>query len=305
MHFINIKINIIVSVSENWVIGKNNKLLWNLNSDLKRFKELTTGHPIIMGQRTFESLPKGALPNRTNIVLTDDLNFSASNVIVAYNIDDALKIAEGYCGDSDDVFIIGGGMIYKQFLEMADFVYLTTVHTTLNGDTSFPKLDDNWKLISEEFKSKDDKNDYDHTYKIYKHIKYLYDEDEDEDEDEELSTIEKEERKYSGYAVRFNEPNLNGIIIKKEAINLDNFQQMKIRGDIIDYTIDENGVKVIKKFKETHSLKRIVDWNNFSLDELADYLEDKCMFNSSGEALAIFKMVDFYRKHKNIKNNNN
>lgn len=253
MHFINVKINIIVSVSENWVIGKNNKLLWNLNSDLKRFKELTTGHPIIMGQRTFESLPKGALPNRTNIVLTDDINFSAPNVIIAYNIDDALSIAEGYCGDSDDVFIIGGGMIYKQFLEMADFVYLTTVHTTLDGDTSFPELDDNWKLVSEEFKSKDDKNDYDHTYKIYKHIKYLYDDDEVYQKmlDEELTTKEKEERINEALPAGF------------------------------------------------------VDWNNFSLDELADYLEKKWMFNSSGEALAIFKLVDFYRKHKNIKNNNN
>ncbi|MCK9417123.1 dihydrofolate reductase [Candidatus Dojkabacteria bacterium] len=247
MHIPNITINIIVSVSENWVIGKNNKLLWKLNSDLKKFKELTLGHPVIMGQKTFESLPNGALPNRTNIVLTDDINFSASNVVVAYNINDALLLAESYCGDSDDVFIIGGGMIYKQFLDMANFVYLTTVHTIIDGDTTFPKLDDNWKLISEEFKSKDDKNDYDHTYKKYKHIKYLYD---DEDVlNKELTTKEKEERN--------NEILPNGF----------------------------------------------VDWNKFSLDELADYLEKKWMFSSSGEALAIFKMVDFYRKHKNIKNN--
>lgn len=165
MHIPNIKINIIVSVSENWVIGKNNKLLWKLNSDLKKFKELTSGHPVIMGQKTFESLPNGALPNRTNIVLTDDINFAAPNVVVAYNINNALLLAESYCGDSDDVFIIGGGMIYKQFLDIADFLYLTTVHTIIDGDTTFPELDDKWKLISEEFKSKDDKNDYDHTYK--------------------------------------------------------------------------------------------------------------------------------------------
>lgn len=239
MHIPNITINIIVSVSENWVIGKNNKLLWKLNSDLKRFKELTTGHPVIMGQKTFESLPNGALPNRTNIVLTDDVNFSASNVVVAYNINDALLLAESYCGDSDDVFIIGGGVIYKQFLDMANFVYLTTVHTIIDGDTTFPKLDDNWKLISEEFKSKDDKNDYDHTYKKYKHIKYLYD---DEDVlNKELTTKEK-----------------------------------------------ENSIELI-------------DWNKYTLDEHADYLENKYCFNSSGEALAILKMVDFYRKNKNIK----
>lgn len=233
MHFINVKINIIVSVSENWIIGKNNKLLWNLNSDLKRFKELTTGHPIIMGQRTFESLPKGALPNRTNIVLTDDINFSAPNVVIAYNINEALLLAESYCGNSNDVFIIGGGMIYEQFLDIADFVYLTTVHTTLEGDTTFPKLNVNWKLISEEFKCKDDKNDYDHTYKIYKY---------DNDINDELTTREKEEREMPcGF----------------------------------------------------------VDWNKFSLDELADYLEKKWMFNSSGDALAIWKLIDFYRKNKN------
>lgn len=245
MHIPNIKINIIVSVSENWVIGKNNKLLWKLNSDLKKFKELTSGHPVIMGQKTFESLPNGALPNRTNIVLTDDINFAAPNVVVAYNINNALLLAESYCGDSDDVFIIGGGMIYKQFLDIADFLYLTTVHTIIDGDTTFPELDDKWKLISEEFKSKDDKNDYDHTYKIYKHIKYRYDDEEVYQKmlDEELTTKEKEER---------NEALPTGF----------------------------------------------VDWNNFSLDELADYLEKKLMFNSSGEALAIFKLVDFYRKNK-------
>lgn len=247
MYIPNITINIIVSVSENWVIGKNNKLLWRLNSDLKRFKELTTGHPVIMGQKTFESLPNGALPNRTNIVLTDDINFSAPNVIIAYNIDDALNIAEGYCGDSDDVFIIGGGMIYKQFLDIADFVYLTTVHTIIDGDTTFPKLDDNWKLISEEFRSKDDKNDYDHTYKKYQHFKYLYDNEEIYQNmlEKELTTTDKEDRNI----------------------------------ELLGFT----------------------DWNKLTLDDLSDYLENKYRFNSSGEALAILKMVDFYKKHKNIK----
>ena len=159
------KINIIVSVSKNWVIGKDNKLLWKLSSDLKRFKDLTINKPIIMGQRTFESLPKGALPNRTNIVLTDDPNFSAPNVIVAYNIPNSLEIAKL---SSDEVFIIGGGMIYKQFLDYADSIYLTEVNVEIDGDTIFPKLEfDKWKLISEEFKYKDDKNEYDHIYKLY------------------------------------------------------------------------------------------------------------------------------------------
>lgn len=164
-----VKINIIVSVSENWTIGKNNKLLWKLSSDLKRFKDLTSGKPVIMGQKTFESLPNGALPNRTNIVLTDNPNFSAPNIIVAFNIFEAIERAKLECGKNCEIFVIGGGMIYKLFLEYADFVYLTTVHTIIDGDTYFPELNlDDWKLISEEFKEKDEKNEYDHTYKIYK-----------------------------------------------------------------------------------------------------------------------------------------
>ena len=165
-------INIIVSVSENWIIGKNNKLLWRLNADLQRFKRITSGNPIIMGQKTFESLTKGALPDRVNIVLTDDTNFTAPNINVAYNIPESLDIVKDIYGDDCNVFIIGGGIIYKQFLEYADTIYLTTVHTIIDGDVSFPELNlDEWKLISEEFKSKDEKNDYDHTYKIYNKVR--------------------------------------------------------------------------------------------------------------------------------------
>lgn len=162
------KISIIVSVSENWAIGKDNKLLWKLSSDLKRFKELTTNHPIIMGQRTFESLPNGALPNRLNIVLSDNIDYSAPNILVANSIIGALEIAKSNCGSDCEVFIIGGGMVYKHFLDYADCIYLTTVHTIIEGDTFFPEIDTKkWKLISEEFKEKDNKNEYDHTYKIY------------------------------------------------------------------------------------------------------------------------------------------
>ena len=159
------KISIIVSVSENLAIGKDNKLLWNQKSDLQRFKKITTGHPVIMGQKTFESLPNGALPNRTNIVLTDDKKFSAPNIITAYSIEESLQIAKS---KSDEVFIIGGGSIYKQFLKIADSVYLKKINIKIDGDTSFPELNkDEWELISEEYKEKDDKNEYDHTYKIY------------------------------------------------------------------------------------------------------------------------------------------
>ena len=158
------KINIIVSVSENWVIGKDNKLLWKLSSDLKKFKELTLNKPIIMGDKTFYSLPKGALPNRKNIVLTLNKEFNEIDTIPAFNVEDALNKAEMY---DKEVFIIGGGYVYKQFLDIADTVYLTVVHTNIDGDTTFPELNDTWICKSEEFKSKDDKNEYDHTYKIY------------------------------------------------------------------------------------------------------------------------------------------
>lgn len=162
------KINIIVSVSKNWVIGRNNKLLWKLSNDLKRFKELTNGNPVIMGQKTFESLPKGALPNRTNIVLTDDPNFFAPNIILTYSIPEALEKAKLIHGENCEIFIIGGGMIYKQFLDYADCIYLTTVDTIIEGDTTFPELiPEQWNLISEEFKTKDDKNEYNYTFRLY------------------------------------------------------------------------------------------------------------------------------------------
>jgi dihydrofolate reductase len=159
-------ISIIVSVSENWMIGKNNKLLWKLSDDLKRFKTITDSKPVIMGQKTFESLPKGALPNRTNIVLSDDPNFTAPNIITASSVVESLLQAKNT--KTEETFIIGGGMVYKLFLDYADKIYLTVVHTTIDGDTSFPKLDlRKWKLISEEFRNKDPKNEYDVTYKIY------------------------------------------------------------------------------------------------------------------------------------------
>ena len=162
-------INIIVSVSENWVIGKDNKLLWKLSSDLKRFKELTTGHAVIMGQKTLESLPNGPLPNRTNIVLTDDPYFVSENVIPSFSISDALNKSNYY--DDEETFIIGGGSIYKQFLPLANKLYLTVVHTEIDGDTYFPEIDESeWKLESSEFKEKDDKNEFSHTYKIYRRI---------------------------------------------------------------------------------------------------------------------------------------
>jgi dihydrofolate reductase len=161
------KISIIVSVSENWAIGKDNQLLWKLSSDLKNFKKLTTGHSIIMGLNTMKSLPNQYLPNRTNIVLVDDPDFVGKNIITAFSITDALDKAIFY-DDSDEIFIIGGASIYKQFLPISNKLYLTVVHTEIDGDTFFPKIDESeWTLESSDFKEKDEKNEYSHTYKIY------------------------------------------------------------------------------------------------------------------------------------------
>lgn len=158
-------INIIVSVSENWVIGKDNKLLWKLSNDLKRFKELTLNKPIIMGENTYYSLPNGALPNRYNIILTLNKKFNEPNTIPSYSIEDSLEKAKKY---GDDIFIIGGGNVYNQFFSIADNIYLTVVHTIIDGDTKFPKITKEWNCLSEEFHLKDDKNEYNYTYKLYK-----------------------------------------------------------------------------------------------------------------------------------------
>src|SRR5665647_865800 len=112
-------ISIIVAVSEDWGIGKDNELLWHIAEDLKRFKKLTLGNAVIMGKKTWESLPKRPLPGRKNIVLTDDPEEVIEGSITAYSIDDALS----KCETGEEIFIIGGGSIYSQFMPIADRLY--------------------------------------------------------------------------------------------------------------------------------------------------------------------------------------
>ncbi len=125
----------ISAIAENRAIGKNNQLLWHIPEDFKHFKETTTGHAMIMGQKTFESIGK-PLPNRTNIVLTNDKNFKVEGVVISYSIPEALKKAEET--GEQEVFIIGGGSIYKQFIDLADKLYLTVVEGNFEADTFFP-----------------------------------------------------------------------------------------------------------------------------------------------------------------------
>lgn len=133
-------ISLIVAASTNNSIGKNNQLLWHLPNDLKFFKNTTWGMPVIMGRKTFESVNK-PLPGRFNIVITKQADWKAEGVIVAKDVDDAIEKASAtHCLE---IFIIGGGEIYKQAIEIADKIYLTRVHATIDGDTFFPAINEN------------------------------------------------------------------------------------------------------------------------------------------------------------------
>lgn len=160
-------ISIIVAVSEDWGIGKNNELLWHISEDLRRFKRLTTGNSVIMGKRTWESLPRKPLPGRKNIVLTDNPKETIENAVTAYSIDDAI----GKCEQNEEIFIIGGGSIYSQFMPLADRLYITHVHKKAPADIYFPEIDLKlWKITEkEEFKSEE--NSIPYTYTIYERKK--------------------------------------------------------------------------------------------------------------------------------------
>ena len=154
-------ITIIVAIAKNNAIGKDNKLLWKISDDLKRFKKYTTNNSIIMGRNTFLSLPNGALPNRQNIVITDNKNDKFENVDIVYSIEDAIKCAK------NDIYIIGGGMVYKTFLPLADKIYLTRVDKEFDGDVFFPELDfSEWLEEYSETIPANEKNEYAHTFSI-------------------------------------------------------------------------------------------------------------------------------------------
>ena len=131
-------VSAIAAATENWVIGKDNEIPWYLSNDFKYFKRTTLNHHIIMGKNTFYSIGR-ALPKRTNIILTRQPFFAAQNCLVAHSIQEALEIAHD--NGEEEVFIIGGGSIYEQSQKYWDRVYLTVVHTKIEGDAFFPKLD--------------------------------------------------------------------------------------------------------------------------------------------------------------------
>lgn len=157
-------ISIIVAIASNYAIGKDNDLLWHISNDLKRFKEITKGHYIVMGKRTYYSLPTRPLPNRTSLIITDVTKEVIDNCLMAYSIDDAVSKMDSV----NENFVIGGGSIYNQFMPIANKLYITRVHKDFEADTFFPEISlDEWELISKEEVDNDPQNDFNYTFEVY------------------------------------------------------------------------------------------------------------------------------------------
>jgi dihydrofolate reductase len=157
-------LSIIVAVAENRAIGKDNQLLWHISDDLKRFKRITSGHPVIMGKKTWESLPFRPLPGRMNIVLTDVPGEEIEGAVTVYSIPEAIE----QCPEGEECFVMGGGSVYRQFLPLADRLYITRVKRSFEADTFFPEINEKaWELISREEIDHDDSVPFDYEYLIY------------------------------------------------------------------------------------------------------------------------------------------
>ncbi len=159
-------ITIIAAVAKNNALGKDNKLIWHLPADLIRFKKVTSGHHIIMGRKTFESLGK-PLPNRTTIIITRNKNYKAEGCVVVNSLNEALLIANV----DENPFILGGADIYKQAIKIADVLDLTIVHQNFEADVFFPEIDKNiWKETSRQDFKANEKNKYDYSFVTYNRI---------------------------------------------------------------------------------------------------------------------------------------
>ncbi len=160
-------ISLIVAMSENRVIGKDGTLPWHLPGDLAHFKKTTMGRPVIMGRKTFESM-KGPLPGRVNIVVTRNHTYRPEGAIAVHDLRDAIKRAEELASDGGELFILGGAEIYRQVLPLADRMYITHVHTTVEGDTYFPEFDaSHWRITEESSHKADQRNAHDFTIGTY------------------------------------------------------------------------------------------------------------------------------------------
>ena len=165
-------VSLIVAVSENKVIGKDNDLVWHSPSDMKFFKDNTKGHFVIMGRRNYESIPHKyrPLPNRTNVIVTRQDNYKAEGCLVVNSVEEAIELAQK-SGDKEP-FVIGGGQIYKHAIEnnLVDRVYLTRVHTEIDGDTYFDDLDDDWKLVHTDLHPSDEKHSFAFTFQTFERL---------------------------------------------------------------------------------------------------------------------------------------
>jgi dihydrofolate reductase len=168
-------VSIIVAMSRNRVIGKDNKLIWHLPADLKHFKNTTMGRPVIMGRKTFESVGK-PLPGRTNIVISRNKNYNAPGCLMAGSVEEALRLlttepANVAAFDTAEVFIAGGGEIYRQAIQLAGRMYITVIDHDFEGDTFFPEFSgEEWKLTGEEYRPADEKNSYPMLFRIYDRV---------------------------------------------------------------------------------------------------------------------------------------
>lgn len=160
------KLAIIVATDEQGLIGRDNDLPWKLSADLQYFRQITMGKPLIMGRTTHESIGR-ALPGRKNIVVTKNLSYQAEGCCVVNSLDEAMKA----CEDTDEVMVMGGASLYEQLLPMADKLYLTLVHASLEGDTWFPEWQKlNWQEVSRDDHPSDDKNDYPYSFVVFERV---------------------------------------------------------------------------------------------------------------------------------------
>ena len=165
------RISIIVAASENNVIGRDNEIPWHLPDDLKYFRTKTEGHPVIMGRKNYQSIVAvlgGPLPNRRNIVVTRERAFEAPDCEIASSLEEAIMFAHQN-NDKEEIFIIGGGEIYKQAMEMCNYIYLTRIHAWIAGDVEFPEIDSKvWEEVESKRHESDNKHKFAFTYKTYK-----------------------------------------------------------------------------------------------------------------------------------------
>lgn len=162
-------LSLIAAIGNHYELGLHNQLLCHLPEDLKYFKSKTLGSPVIMGNKTWESLPIKPLPKRRNIVITRNREAYSDLCEFVHSIEDAMNLVK----DEKESFIIGGAKIYASFIDIVGKLYLTRIHSDFEADVFFPKIDENdWTLIEETFKNKDDKNNFDMTFQVYSRKEY-------------------------------------------------------------------------------------------------------------------------------------